>query len=304
MAKEKVVVTGGAGFVGSHIVDACLERGWDVHIIDNFAAGKREDRINKDAVFHKVDIRNYEDIEPIIDGAKYVFHLAALPRVQDSIDDPRESHDVNVSGTVNVLRAAHKAGADKVMFSSSAATYGDQETMPLVETMPTDPKSPYGLHKVVGEEYCRLWSNIYNLKTVSFRYFNIYGTRLDPDGAYALAIGKFMKHKSLGEALPITGDGNQTRDFIHVSDIVRINLLAAESDEVGNGEVFNVGSGEETSINDLVEVIGGEYEYVPARLEPYRSVSDSSLAKKYLTWEVEVSLKDGICELKKELNLN
>jgi len=303
MSKIKVVVTGGAGFIGSHIVDVCLERGWDVHTIDNFAGGKKKDRINKKSTFHKVDIRKYDDIAPIIGGAVYVFHLAALPRVQHTIDEPGETHDVNVSGTVNVLTAAHKGGVKKVIFSSSGATYGDQEVMPLVETMPTDPKSPYGLHKICSEQYCRLWSNVYGLPTISLRYFNVYGPRLDPEGAYALAVGKFLKQKDEGKPITITGDGKQTRDFIHVNDVVSANLLAAENESTVNGEIFNIGSGEETTINELAQLIGGEIRYIPPRLEPYRSVADNSFAKKYLTWEPQISIEKGIKELKEEWGL-
>jgi UDP-glucose 4-epimerase len=304
MAKEKVVVVGGAGFIGSHIVDACLERGWDTHIIDNFAGGKRNDRINDDATLHKVDIRNYEDIAPIIKGATYVFHLAALPRVQYSIENPQETNDVNIGGTVNVLEAAHQGGVLKVIYSASSSAYGDQETMPLVETMPTNPKSPYGLQKLVGEEYCKVYNLIHGLKTVSLRYFNVYGSRFDPEGAYALVIGKFLKQKKEGTPLTITGDGNQTRDFTHVDDVVRANLLSAENDSVGGGEVFNIGAGKQTTINEIADMVGGEKEYIAPRLEPYRTQADNTLAKKYLTWEPEIALKDGIDALKKEWDLD
>lgn len=298
----KVVVTGGAGFIGSHIVDAALERGWDVHIIDNMSGGKKE-RINKKAHFHKVDIRDLEDIKPIIKGAKYVFHTAAVPRVPYSIEHPLETHDHNVNGTLNVLVASHEGKVGKVIYSASSSAYGDQETMPLVETMPTDPKSPYGLQKYIGEQKCRVWSSVYGLPTVSLRYFNVYGSRLDPEGAYALVIGKFLKQKSEGEPLTITGDGTQTRDFTHVNDVVRANLLAAESDKVGKGEVFNIGFGKRTSINDLAKLMGGKSVYVEARLEPHDTEADHTKAKKILGWEPEVSLEEGIAELKEEWDL-
>jgi UDP-glucose 4-epimerase len=302
MSKEKVVVTGGAGFIGSHIVDACLERGWDVHIIDNMSGGKME-RVNKDANFHKLDIRDLDKILPIIDGAKYVFHTAALPRVQFSIENPVLTNDNNVNGTLNVLIAANKGDVGKVVYSASSSAYGDQEIMPLVETMPTDPKSPYGLQKHIGEQKCRVWSSVYELPTVSLRYFNVYGTRLDPEGAYALVIGKFLKQASEGKSLTITGDGTQTRDFTHVSDVVNANILAAESSKVNNGEVFNIGFGKRTSINDLAKLIGGESVYVEARLEPHDTEADNNLAHKHLGWKPKVTLEEGIAELKKEWNL-
>lgn len=299
MEKEKIVVTGGAGFIGSHIVDACLAEGFDVHIIDNMSGGK-EERLNNKAVFHKEDIRDLEKIKPIIKGAKYVFHTAALPRVQYSIDFPKETNENNVGGTVNVLIAAHEGGVEKVVYSASSSAYGDQTTMPLVETMPTDPKSPYGLQKLIGEQYCKVWSSVYGLPTVSLRYFNVYGSRLDPDGAYALVIGRFLKLRKEGKPLTITGDGTQTRDFTHVRDVVQANLLAAKCDEVKNGEVFNIGFGKRCSINELAELIGGETENVPPRLEPHDTEADNTRARTNLKWEPTVALEEGIAELKEE----
>ena len=298
MNKEKAVVTGGAGFIGSHIVDALLEKGFDVHIIDNLSGGKME-RVNDDATFHKVDIRNLEDIKPIFTNSKYVFHTAAVPRVPYSIEEPVDTHDNNVNGTLNVLVAAKEGGVGKVIYSASSSAYGDQETMPLVETMPTDPKSPYGLQKYIGELKCRLWSQVYGVPTISLRYFNVYGPRLDPEGAYALVIGKFLKQASEGKPITITGDGNQTRDFTHVSDIVAANILASESG-IGNGEVFNVGYGKRRSINDLAKLFGGKSIYIEARLEPKHSEADHSKAKEYLGWTPKVTLEDGVAELKKE----
>lgn len=301
--KDKVVVTGGAGFIGSHITDACLDKGFEVHVIDDLSGGKIEN-VNKQAAFHKLDIRNHDDIKAVIEGAKYVFHTAALARVQLSIDDPVRTHDVNVNGTMNVLIASHEANVEKVIYSASSSAYGDQKTLPLVETMPINPKSPYGLHKLVGEQYCRVWSIVYRLQTVCLRYFNVYGPRLDPDGAYALVIGKFLKQRSLGEPLTITGDGTQTRDFTHVSDVVAANLLAAECKEAAAGDVFNIGYGRKTSINDLAELIGGDNVHIEARLEPHDTEADNTKARKVLGWEPKVSLEEGIQELKKEWNLD
>lgn len=302
MAKQKVVVTGGAGFIGSHIVDAALERGWDVHIIDNMSGGK-EERINKNAHFHKLDIRDLKDIQPIIDDAIYVFHTAAIPRVPYSIENPIETHEHNVTGTLNVLVASHKGGVKKVIYSASSSVYGDQDVMPLVETMPTDPKSPYGVQKLIGEQECAAWSTVYGLPTVNLRYFNVYGPRLDPEGAYALVIGKFLKQRSEGRPLTITGDGTQTRDFIHVYDVVEANMLAAENENIVKGEVFNIGFGKQTSIHDLAELIGGEITYVESRLEPHDTKADNRKAKRFLKWEPKVSLEDGISELKREWGL-
>lgn len=294
----KVVVVGGAGFIGSHVTDALVERGDEVHVIDNLSGGKRQ-HVNPNAFFYKVDIRNLSEIIPIINGAKYVFHLAALPRVQYSIEHPVETNDVNVNGTLNVLIASKEGGVKRVIYSASSSAYGDQKVMPLIETMVPNPKSPYGLQKYVGELYCREWSEVYGLETVSLRYFNVYGPRLNPDGAYALAIGKFLKQRKEGKPLTIWGDGTQTRDFTNVRDVVRANLLAVESVKVGKGEVINIGAGRNFSVNQLAKLIGGSVVHEPPRIEPHDTLADNSLAKKLLGWEPKISLEEGIAELKK-----
>lgn len=299
----KAVVTGGAGFIGSHLVDGLLERGFEVHVIDNYAGGKREDRLNPKATYHELDICEFEKIAPIIAGATYVFHEAALPRVQFSIEHPIETFAVNVNGTVNVLKAAHEGGVKRVVYAASSSAYGDQDRLPLSEDMPAQPKSPYGLQKHMGELTCRVWSEVYRLPTVSLRYFNVYGPRFDPDGAYALVIGKFLKQRTAGEPMTITGDGTQTRDFTHVRDIVRANLLAAESATVGKGEVINIGAGRNVSINDLAAMLGGEAVHVEPRLEPHDTLADNRKAKELLGWEPTIALEDGIAELKAEAGL-
>lgn len=296
--KEKVVVTGGAGFIGSHVTDTLVARGFEVHIIDNLSSGKKEN-INPKAIFHQADIRELEIAKPIIKGAKFVFHCAALPRVQYSIEHPLETNEVNVGGTLNVLIAAQEGGVERVIYSASSSAYGDQKTLPLVETMSPSPKSPYGLQKYIGELYCKVWSTVHGLETVSLRYFNVYGPRLNPDGAYALAIGKFLEQRKAGKPLTIWGDGTQTRDFTHVSDVVRANLLAAESKRVGKGEVINIGAGRNFSVNQLAKLIGGPVVHEPPRLEPHDTLADNSLARKLLGWKPEVALEDGIAELKK-----
>ena len=232
-------------------------------------------------------------------GATYVFHLAALPRVQYSIEHPIETHDVNITGTLNVFIAAKEGEVKRVVYSASSSAYGDQKTLPLVETMSPNPKSPYGLQKYVGELYGKVWSTIHGLETVSLRYFNVYGPRLNPDGAYALAIGKFLKQRKEEKSLTIWGDGTQTRDFTHVRDVVRANILAAESKNVGKGEVINVGAGRNFSVNQLAKLIGGKVVHEPPRLEPHDTLADNSLARKLLGWAPEIKLEDGIAELKK-----
>ncbi len=295
---KKVVVVGGAGFIGSHLTDALVEEGFDVHVIDNLSAGKKE-RVNKKARLHIKDIRKIKDIKPIIKGAEYVFHLAALPRVQFSIENPEETHDVNVNGTLNVLLASKDGGVKKVVYSASSSAYGNQEKMPLHEEMPASPISPYGLHKYLGELYCRVFSIVYDLPTVSLRYFNVYGPRLDPDGAYALVIGKFLKQKKEGKPLTITGNGKQTRDFTHVRDIVRANILAAKSKKVGKGEVLNIGAGKNKSIIEIAKLVGGKVIHVAPRFEPKHTKAANKKAKSLLSWTPKVTIEKGIAELKK-----
>jgi UDP-glucose 4-epimerase len=296
MDTKKVLVVGGAGFIGSHLTDALMAEGYETHVLDNLSGGKKEN-VNSGAIFHLADIRNLEEIKPLFDKVDWVFHLAALPRVQYSIEYPVETNEVNVGGLLNVLLAAKEAGVKRVVYSASSSAYGDQPTMPLVETMSANPKSPYGLQKYIGELYCRVFSTVYNLPTVSLRYFNVYGPRYNAEGAYALVIGKFIEQKRRGEPMTITGDGEQTRDFTNVRDIVRANLLAAKSEMVGKGEVMNTGGGNSVSINRIAELIGGETIHVPARLEPRYALAGNSLAKKLIGWEPQVKIEDGIAEL-------
>jgi nucleoside-diphosphate-sugar epimerase len=294
--KKKYVVTGGAGFIGSNLVEALVAQGDEVHVIDNLSGGKKEN-VHDGAVFHELDVCDYDAIAPIITGTDTVFHFAALPRVQYSIEHPRETNEANVAGTLAVLTASKDGGVHRVVYSASSSAYGDQETMPLTEDMPAHPLSPYGLQKYIGELYCRVFSEVYGLPTVSLRYFNVYGKNQDPDGAYALVIGKFLKQRKEGAPLTITGDGEQTRDFTHVRDVVRANLLASESPKVGKGEVINIGAGRNCSVNTLAQFIGGPSVHVESRLEPKHTLAGTQRAKELLGWEPEVRLENGIQEL-------
>ncbi|MFH1182698.1 MAG: NAD-dependent epimerase/dehydratase family protein [Candidatus Moraniibacteriota bacterium] len=296
--KNKVVVTGGAGFIGSNLADALVEEDFEVHIIDNLSGGKKEN-VNPKAKLHVLDITDLPAIKPVFAGATYVFHLAALPRVQFSIEHPAETNKANVEGTLNVLIAASEAGVKRVIYSASSSAYGDQDQMPLKESMPAHPKSPYGLHKYLGELYCKLWNEVYGLSTVSLRYFNVYGPRNNPEGAYALVIAKFLRQRTNGEPMTITGDGEQTRDFTNVKDVARANLLAMKSKKVGQGEVINIGAGHNCSINQIVELIGGPAVHIDPRFEPRDTLADNSLAKKLLNWKPNISIEEGINELKK-----
>lgn len=299
--KRKVLVTGGAGFIGSQIVDALVARGDDVIIYDSLVA--RQHHINKSGYFVHADVRDLGALIAAMQGVDTVFHLAALPRVQHTIDEPHETFHVNVVGTLNVLEAARKLKVRRVIFSSSGAVYGAQEEVPFVETMPEMSQSPYGTHKYFGEKLMHQYAWLYGVETVSLRYFNVYGPRLDPNGAYALVVGAFLRMAKEGKPITITGDGTQTRDFIHVSDIVRANLLAADSGKVGKGEILNIGFGKESSVNELAQHFNHPIAYVPARLEPKRALADSSRARSLLDWEPLVALADGIALLRKEWEL-
>ncbi|MDP2665499.1 MAG: NAD-dependent epimerase/dehydratase family protein [bacterium] len=300
--KEIVVVTGGAGFIGPHLVAALLAEGYAVKVVDNLSGGKRE-HVPEDAIFFEQDVNDTSSLASVMSGAGFVFHLAALPRVQYSMEHPIETNKANVDGTLSVLKAAQDAGIKRVVYSASSSAYGDQGIMPLTEDMPASPKSPYGLQKYIGELYCRIFSEVYGLPTVSLRYFNVYGPGADPEGAYALVIAKFLKLRSLGKPMPMTGDGMQTRDFTHIRDVVRANILAAQSEKVGKGEVINIGAGQNASVARVAELIGGPIEHIPARLEPHDTLADNSRAKELLGWEPTVSLEEGIAELKKEFGL-
>lgn len=296
----KVVVTGGAGFIGSHLADALVLRGDQVHVVDNFSTGKRE-RLNPAAMLHEVDIRDAAALGPLFAGAEGVFHTAALARVQPSIRDPRTSHDVNINGTLNVLLAARDAGVKRMVYSASSSAYGNQERLPLEEDMVPRPMSPYALQKLVGEYYCRLFSALYGLKTISLRYFNVYGPRQTTaaDGPYATVVGIFLEQKQSGRPLTVVPDGTQRRDFTHVRDIVAANLLAMESDRVGQGEIVNIGTGQNYSVREAADLIGGPTVFAAPRVEPRETRADIARAAELLEWRPTVRFEDGIAELKK-----
>jgi UDP-glucose 4-epimerase len=294
---KKVIVTGGAGFIGSHLVEGLIDRGYEVHVIDNLVSGTKEN-IPIDAIFHDCDVTDLEAIRPIFKDAHFVFHLAALPQVQYSIENPRETHEVNVKGTLNVLLASFDNKIKKVIYSASSAVYGDHDALPYKEELVAIPKSPYGLEKYIGENYCSMWSRVYKLPTVSLRYFNVFGPRQSPEGAYASVMAKFTAKKLKGEPLPIVGEGTQTRDFVYVKDVVNANIMAAENESIGNGEVINIGSGKSYSVLEIADLFGGPKEFIAPRLEPNKSQADISKAKNLLGWEPQVDLQTGITSIK------
>jgi len=297
----KVLITGGAGFIGSNLVDRLIEKDHEVLVIDNLSTGKKEN-LNPKAKFFNLDLRDFEKIKPIFEGVDFVFHLAALPRVPLSVAKPRETNEINITATLNTLVAAKDAKVKRFVYSSSSSIYGVGNDLPLKESMTVLPISPYALQKYVGELYCRIFSSdLYNLPTVSLRYFNVYGPRQPEQGSYVPVIGLFLTQKKKGLALTITEDGEQTRDFTHVSDVVNANILAMESDKVGKGEAINIGAGENYTVNRIAELVGGETKYIPARPGDIReTLADISLAKELLGWEPKISLEQGINQLKNE----
>lgn len=300
--RQTFLVTGGAGFIGTNLVEHLIKLGHRVKVVDDLTAGDKS-RMPESVEFHELDIRDTKKLIEISIGVDFIVHLAALPRVQFSIDEPLLTHDVNVNGTLSVLEAARSAKVKRIVYATSGSVYGDQETLPLSVDLPAQPKSPYALHKYVGEVMMKLWSELYGVETVSLRFFNVYGPYLDPDGPYALVIGRFLKLAKEGVPLTITGDGEQTRDFTHVDDVISAIIKSATSPKVGKGEVLNIGSGNQTSVNELAKMVGGEIEYMAPRIEPKHTRADISLTKELLDWEPLVNLADGINELKVEAGL-
>lgn len=299
MQKEKVIVTGGAGFIGSHIVDLLILEGYEVHIIDNLSSGRIED-INKNAIFHELDIRNKDSLLPIFENAKYVFHDAALTQIEYSRHNPVETNTVNLDGFLNVLDVSRVSSVKRFIFASSNVVYGDEAPIPTKEDFSVMPSSPYGVQKFSAEMYCKLYSSIYGIETVSLRYFSVYGPRQRALGTYASVIPTFLELRKTNDTLIITGDGEQTRDFVNVLDVARANILAMKSEKVGKGEIINIGCGENAcSVNCLAKLIGGNVAYVSPRAEPKHTKADITKAKELLGWEPEIKMKEGIEELLK-----
>lgn len=302
---KKAIVTGGAGFIGSNIVDKLIEQGIEVVIIDDLSTGFKKN-INPKAKFFKVDISeiNPEDNHPLLEGTDVVFHCAALARVQPSIQDPINFDKINIGGTLRMLKLAHNLGVKRFVYSASSSCYGNTSIFPTPETASTNPLSPYGLQKYVGEQYCKMFSEVYGLDTVSLRYFNVYGERMNLEGAYKLVIAIFADQMLKGIPLTINNDGEQKRDFTYVGDIVDLNIKAATHPEKLNGEVFNAGNGNNYSVNELADMFGGEKKYGNKILEPFQTLADNSKAKNILSWNPKGDLVSWIKKYKKELGIN
>tara|TARA_B100001173_G_C15983279_1_gene545570 strand:+ start:389 stop:1306 length:918 start_codon:yes stop_codon:yes gene_type:complete len=300
----KYLVTGGAGFIGSNLVDRLVSQNHEVHILDNFSTGKDKNCNNK-AVYHRMDISDInkgDEIKKICKDVDTIFHCAALARVQPSIIDPLKYELNNTIGLMNILKAAVDTKIRRLVYSASSSAYGSTEKLPSKESDVPNPVSPYANQKYYGELCCKMFSQLYDIETVSLRYFNVFGERQSLGGAYATVVGIFLNQSIERKPLTINGDGNQKRDFTYVGDVVNANILSAQSPHVGKGEVINIGSGKNISINELAEIIGGEKIHLDPVIEPLANLADVSLAKKLLNWEPTVSLNNWINENKKILN--
>jgi len=299
----KSLVTGGAGFIGSNLVDRLLEMGHEVVVIDNeYSDAHNQFYWNDKAQNYKYDIRDYESTRPLYDGVDYVFHIAAEARIQPAIENPIEAVSINSVGTVTVLQCAREAGVKRVMYSSTSSGYGMNQT-PNIETQPDDCLNPYSVSKVNGEKLCKMYTNLYGLQTVCFRYFNVYGERQPLRGQYAPVIGIFLRQRAAGEPLTVVGDGNQRRDFTYVGDVVKANIMAAISnpDPEAFGQVYNVGTGTNYSINQIVRMINHEkINITPRPGEARVSLANNQKLRKTFGWEPTVKLEDWILkQLKK-----
>jgi nucleoside-diphosphate-sugar epimerase len=295
-------VTGGAGFIGSHLVEGLLARDYKVRVLDNFATGKRE---NLASVLTQIEllegsVANLTTARSAMRNVDVVFHQAALPSVPRSVKNPLESNEVNITGTLNILLAARDAGVKRVVYAASSAAYGNQPTLPKVETMTPDPLSPYAIGKLAGEMYARAFTQLYGLSTTSLRYFNVFGPRQDPTTQYAGVIAKFMTCAIEGKPYPVYGDGEQSRDFTYVENVVNANILAAER-PIEGAPLINIAYGERTTLNQIIRLLNElTGQNLPAQYGPERagdvrhSHADVALAGKLLGYEPMVNVREGL----------
>ena len=301
MASETYLVTGGAGFIGSHLVEHLVRRGATVRVVDNFVTGNRENLLGLPSVeLVEGDLADPEIARQAVVGVDYVMHQAAIPSVPRSVADPWVSHRANVDATLHLLLAAREAGVRRVIYAASSSAYGDAPTLPKVETMQPVPRSPYALQKLVGEEYSRLFTQLYGLETVSIRYFNVFGPRQDPNSQYSGVIARFITALLHGNSPVVYGDGEQTRDFTYIDNVV-MAVLAACTAPRASGEVINVATGDRVSLNQLFQklcaIINVEIEpiYESSRPGDVRdSLADCTKAKELLGYQPSVNFEDGL----------
>lgn len=302
------LITGGSGFIGSHIAEALLEDNdtHEIRIYDNLSSGYRKNlaHLSNQVVFFENDIRDTTALSSAMAGVDYVFHEAALVSVIDSVERPRDNHDINLTGTLNVLEAAQKAGVKRVVLASSAAIYGNDPTLPKQETMRPQPESPYGLAKIGKEYYARVFSTLYDLPVVALRYFNVYGPRQDPKSAYSGVTSIFVDRVLKNNAITIFGDGEQSRDFVFVKDVAKANILAMHHPNIKGGEAFNVATGDSVSLLTLLHTIQDiEGTHITPSFEAERagdirhSVADISLIQSSLGFKPSYTLSEGLTAL-------
>jgi UDP-glucose 4-epimerase len=294
--RKTAIVTGGAGFIGSHMVDLLIDRGYKVRVIDNLVGGREANiahhKSNADFEVEFSDIRRYEPGASFFKGVDYVIHFAGIGDIVPSIEQPLEYMSANVQGTVHMLECARHAGAAKFVYAASSSCYGLAKT-PTREDHPLEPQYPYALSKFQGEQAAFHWRRVYNLPVNSIRIFNAYGTRSRTSGAYGAVFGVFLKQKLAGKPFTVVGDGTQTRDFLYATDVAEAFLLAAETDK--SGEVWNLGAGNPQSVNRLIELLGGPVVYIPKRPgEPDCTFADIGKITRDLGWRQRVSFEEGV----------
>ncbi len=294
----KSLVTGGCGFIGSHLVDTLLEHGDEVVVLDNFSTGRPQNLAHlKDhpkLSVHQVDIGEYGILDTYFEGVDRVFHLAALADIVPSIQNPLQYHRSNVDGTINVLEAARHADVKRLVYAASSSCYGIPDHYPTPETAEIRPEYPYATTKWIGEQYVLNWGKVYNMAVTSLRFFNVYGPRSRTSGTYGAVFGVFLAQKLNGEPFTVVGDGTQTRDFTFVTDVAAACKAASEH-EAAIGEVMNIGSGGTYSVNRLVELLGGEKVHIPKRPgEPDCTFADTTKIRDLIGWEPVVSFEDGV----------
>lgn len=295
---RNIIVTGGAGFIGSHLAKLLVSQGHKVSVIDDLSNGKVEN-IPQGATLYTMDICSPKLSKlDCWENVDYVFHLAAKARVQPSIKDPIPFNKVNVEGTLNILMAAKAAGAKRVIYSGSSSCYGNAKVYPTPENHEKNPSSPYGLQKYLGEQYCRLFSKLHGLDTVCLRYFNVYGPGMPTEGAYRLVIPIFKEQYDAGVPLTITNDGTQRRDFTHVDDVVSANELAMNHHDKFCGDAFNIGRGKNYSINEVAKMFTNNKVYGERRIEPFETLANNSKAKQVLGWTPQGDLPSFIESIK------
>ena len=303
MSQPIAIVTGGAGFIGSHMVDLLLDNGYRVHVIDNLSGGHERNLAhhskNVDLNLETTDICHLDDNSNVFKGAKYIFHYAGIGDIVPSIEKPTDYMNTNVQGTVRVLEASRAAGIEKFVYAASSSCYG-LATTPTLEDHPISPQYPYALSKYQGEQAVFHWHQVYDLPVNSIRIFNAYGTRVRTTGAYGAVFGVFLKQKLESKPFTVVGDGTQTRDFVYVTDIAKAFLAAAKTSY--SGQIYNLGAGSPQSINQLVDYIGGDVVYLPKRPgEPDCTLADISKITAELNWKPSVGFKEGVAKMMVEI---